>query len=123
MRQLAEQPFSFVQGFPYQANFRVFQVAQPAVDDPCGPAGGAGGKIILLNQQRAFAPLCAFTRNGNTVDTAADDQNVKILVLIWDWAAHAYVLFRCFFRSTATLLPNITARKDGPSGERLAFKR
>jgi hypothetical protein len=35
----------------------------------------------LLNQQRALAPLRTLSRDGNTVDAAANDQNVKRLVL------------------------------------------
>ena len=80
MRRLRQQPLAFTQRFAHQTDLSMFQVTQPAVNDSCGAAGGSGGKIILLNQQRALAPLRTLARNGNTVDAAANHQNVKALV-------------------------------------------
>src|SRR5215467_4123008 len=92
MRELAQQAFAFKQRFAHQADFTMLQVTQSAMDDPGGTAGGAGGEIILLNQQRALAPLGTLTRNGDTVDAAADHQNVKALVARLYRAAHLGLL-------------------------------
>ena len=77
---LRQHALAFAQRLTHQADLSMFQVAQSAMNDSCGPAGGAGGKIVLLNQQRALAPLRTLARNGNTVDAAANYQNVKVLV-------------------------------------------
>jgi hypothetical protein len=96
MRRLGQQSFALAQRLPHQADLSVLQVTQPAVNDSGGAAGGAGGKIILLHQQRALAPLRTLARDGNTVDAAADDQNVKDLVLRLDIATHAYTYLDAF---------------------------
>ncbi len=84
MWRLREQALTLAQRLAHQPDLSMLQVAQPAVDNAGGSAGGAGGKIILLNQQRALAPLRALARNGNAVDAAANHQNVKALVLRMD---------------------------------------
>ena len=84
MRRLCQQSLTFAQRLPHQPDFAMFKVAQSAVDDSRGPAGSAGGKIVLLNQQHALAPLRTLARNGNAINAAADHQNVKDLVLRMD---------------------------------------
>ncbi len=96
MRHLIQHALAFAQGFTHQAELSIFQVAQSAMDYSCGAAGSAGRKIVLLNQYRTFAPLRALTRNGNTVNAAADYQNVKILVIGLNWAAHIYIYLDAF---------------------------
>src|SRR5690242_20522584 len=81
MRRLRQQPFALAQRLTHQADLSMFKVAQPAVNDSSRSARCAGGKIVLLNQQCAFAPLRTLARNGNAVDAATNYQNVKSLVL------------------------------------------
>jgi hypothetical protein len=40
---VAQQPFALTQGFAHQPELAGFQIAQPAVDQLAGTAGGAGG--------------------------------------------------------------------------------
>src|SRR5215469_2299061 len=46
---LTKQALALPQRLTHQANFSVFQVSQPAVNDAGGAAGGAGSKIFLLH--------------------------------------------------------------------------
>ena len=79
VRALAQQAFPFANRFPNQIDFAVLQVAQAAVNDAGGAAGDAGGEIVLLDQQGAFAGAGAFARHGDAVDAAADDHHLKVL--------------------------------------------
>ncbi len=47
------------------------------MDNPGRAAGGSGGKIVLLNQQCAFAGARAFTRNGDAVDSTTHYKDIK----------------------------------------------
>jgi len=47
------------------------------MDDARGPAGGAGGEVVLLDQQRTTAGSGAFPRDGDAVDSAADHDHVE----------------------------------------------
>jgi hypothetical protein len=81
MRAFAQQPLALAQGFADQIEFAVFQVAQAAVDDAGGTAGDAAGEVVLLDQQRAFAGTGAFPGDGNSVDAAADHDEVEVLAV------------------------------------------
>src|SRR5258708_13031334 len=47
------------------------------MDNAGGATGSARGKIVLFDQQCAFAAARALTRNGNAVDSAADYEDIK----------------------------------------------
>jgi hypothetical protein len=51
------------------------------MNDASRAAGRAGREIVLLDQQRAPSGARAFPRNGDTIDSAADHQHMKVLVL------------------------------------------
>ena len=96
MRHLIQHALAFAQGLTHQTDLSILQIAQSAMDNSGGAAGSAGRKIVLLNQYRAFAPLRALTRNGNTVNAAADYQNVKVPITGLNWATHAYIYLDAF---------------------------
>lgn len=89
VRALAQQPFPFANRFPYEIDFAVLQVTQAAVNDAGGAAGGAGGEVVLLDQQGAAPGAGAFPRDGNTVNSAANDDDLKALAFERppDWGA------------------------------------
>jgi len=81
VRAFAEQAFAFAQRFTHQTELSVFEIAQSAVDDARGAAGHTRCEVILLDQQSALARAGTLTRDGNTVDSPADDHNVKVLAV------------------------------------------
>src|ERR1700704_2993097 len=107
MWRLPQQAFALTQRFPHQANFAMFQITQTAVNNPRGPAGGAGRKIILLHQKCSLAPVRALPRNGDSIDSAANHQNVKFLVMHLEWATHFHIYLDAFSRQSTTLLQSI----------------
>src|SRR5205807_8961760 len=90
MRRLHQQALTFTQRLTHQPDLSMFQITQAAVNNARGPAGGAGGKIILLHQQRALAPLRTLARNRDAVNAAANYQNVKALVFGLNRATHVH---------------------------------
>src|SRR5436309_10063018 len=108
MRRLHQQALALTQRLTHQPDLSMFQVTQAAVNNSRGPAGRAGGKIILLHQQRALAPLRTLARNGHAVDAAADHQNVKALVFRLDRATHVYHYLDAFSaKNNVTYEPQI----------------
>ncbi len=79
VRALAEQAFALADGFAYQIEFAVLEVAQAAVNDSSGPAGHARGEIVLFDEQSALSGAGTLARDGYSVDAAADDHHVKVL--------------------------------------------
>jgi hypothetical protein len=57
----------------------MFEISQAAVNDAGGTASHAGGEVILLNQESAFAGTCTFASDCDPVDAAPDDHHVKVL--------------------------------------------
>jgi hypothetical protein len=78
MRFFVQQALSLAQRFTHQADFAVFQVAQPAVDDPGGTTRCTGGEVMLLGDQDRLTGASAFTRNGRPIDAAADHNNFEL---------------------------------------------
>lgn len=79
MGALAQQRFPFAKRFPDQPELTVLQIAQAAMDYSCRAAGYPGGKIVLLNQQRALAGARALPRYGNSVNAAANHHHLELL--------------------------------------------
>ena len=56
----------------------MLEIAQAAVDQLGRGRGGAGGKIVLLDQQHAQAAAGGVAGNPRSVDAAADDGEVEV---------------------------------------------
>src|SRR5579864_7314371 len=97
IRIATEQPVALAQRLPHQGDFAVFQIAQPAVNNAGRAAAGAGSKIILLHHGHFFAAAGTLPRNGDPVDTSADDQDIKALTVKRGprWAGELHRLVRC----------------------------
>ena len=76
---LSQQFLPFAQRLAHQSDLSVLQVAQATVDDSRGAAGGAGGKIVLLDQQHVASATGALAGDGNAVDASANDDYVEVL--------------------------------------------
>ncbi len=77
VRPLLQQAPAFEQRLAHQSELGMFQIAQAPVDDARGPAGGAGGEVVLLNQQGTTAGASAFPGYGDAVDSAADNDHLE----------------------------------------------
>ncbi len=93
VRTLAQQAPAFDERLTHQSDLTVFQVAQASVDDAGGPAGGAGGEVVLFDQQRTTAGPGAFSRDGDAVDSAADHDHLEAFAFqrTPDWGSVAHV--------------------------------
>src|SRR5947208_16589800 len=57
----------------------MLQIAQSSMNDPRGPAGRPGSKIMLLDQKRPFTAAGTLARNRNAVNSAANHDYLKPL--------------------------------------------
>jgi len=57
----------------------MLQVSQAAMDHASGAAGNSGAEVVLLEDQSALAGAGTLARDGDSVDSAADDHHVKML--------------------------------------------
>src|SRR5207244_8462457 len=57
----------------------MLQIAQSSMNDPRGPAGRPGSKIMLLDKKRPFTAAGTLARNGNAVNSAANHDYLKPL--------------------------------------------
>ena len=78
VRRETQEPFAFGQRLAHQLDRAMFEIAQPAVDQLGGGRRGAGGEVVLLDQQHAQAPPGSVARDAGSVDAAADDGEVEI---------------------------------------------
>ena len=74
------------QRLAHQAEPAVLEIAQPAVDQLGGGRRGAGGEIVLLDQQHAKPAPGGVARDPGAVDAAADDGEIEV--------GHACLLIR-----------------------------
>ena len=77
MRRNAEQHFTLGQRFANEAEFVVFKVAQPAVNELGRPLRRVRRKIVFFNEQHRQASTNRVTRDTGAVDTAADNENIN----------------------------------------------
>ena len=77
VRALPQQAPAFEQRLAYQSDLGMFQVAQASMNDARGPTGGAGGKVMLLNQQGSTAGASALPGDGDAVNSAADNDHLE----------------------------------------------
>ena len=75
-RRFVEQALTLAHRIAGQAPLALGDVSQTAVDHFRRSAGGAPGKIPLLQQQTTPAPARRFADNPGTADAAADDDQV-----------------------------------------------
>ena len=66
------------QRLAHQAEGAVLEIAQAAMDQLGGGRGGAGGEIVLLDQQHAQAAAGGVAGESGSVDAAADDGEVVV---------------------------------------------
>jgi hypothetical protein len=64
----------------HQMQLELLQIAQTAVDQLAGPAGGAGGEVTGLDQGHLEAPGRGVDRSAGTGDATTDHQDVELLV-------------------------------------------
>src|SRR5207244_4460130 len=72
-----EQQLALAERFTDQADLAVLEVAEPAVDQPSGPARGARAEVGLVQQQDAEAAHGGVARDPAAVDAGADDDQVE----------------------------------------------
>jgi hypothetical protein len=75
----ADKSIAFLKRFAHQSDFRILQIAKAAMNNACRSTGSAGSEIILFKQQDAVAGAGTLTRNGDTVDAAADHDDLEAL--------------------------------------------
>ncbi len=96
VRSLLQQAPAFEQRLADQSELAVLQVAQAAVDDAGGAAGGAGGEVMLLHQQGAPPGASALPGDGNTVDPAANHDDLESFTFerAPDWGSVVHIEIR-----------------------------
>jgi hypothetical protein len=77
VRRQVDQQLALQQRLANQAEVEVLQVAQAAVDELAGPAGGARGPVALLEQTDVETPAGGVERGTGAGDPAADDEDVE----------------------------------------------
>src|SRR5690242_17130069 len=93
VRALLQQAAAFDQRLADQSELGMFQVAQAAVNDARGTAGGTGCEVVLFDQKRPSSGSSAFPRDGNAVDPAANDDYLEAFIVEWppDWKGVVHV--------------------------------
>ncbi|MDT4852716.1 hypothetical protein FQZ97_869580 [compost metagenome] len=76
MRRLAQQHFTFGEGFAHQAEFVVLQVAQAAVDQLAAGGRGMSGEVVLFAKEHRQSAPCGIRRDTDAIDAAADHGDV-----------------------------------------------
>jgi hypothetical protein len=80
MSGIAQQHFAFDQRLANQAEFVIFEVAQPPMDQLGADRRCGARKIALLDKQHAEATPHPVARDAGAVDTTADDQEIDWLI-------------------------------------------
>ena len=94
MRRHAQQDFALGQRLAHQAEGAVLEIAQAAVDQLGGGRRGAGGEIVLLDEQHAQAAAGGVAGDAGAVDAAADDGEVEVGHGVFDLCLQICVLIR-----------------------------
>ena len=82
MRRDREQHLAFRQRLPHQPELVLLEVAEAAVDQLAGRRRRAARQIALLDQKHAQAAADGIAGDADTVDAAADDEEVVYPVLL-----------------------------------------
>ena len=78
VRGIAQQVLALLQRFVHEAKFTELEVAEPAVDEAAGPAGGAVAEVALLDEAGVQTAECGVAGDPRTVDAAPDDDQVEL---------------------------------------------
>ena len=78
VRRHPQQDLALGQRLAHEAEPAVLEIAQAAVDELGGGGRGAGGEIVLLDQEDAQAAAGGVAGDARAVDAAADDGEVEI---------------------------------------------
>ena len=78
-REALRQQSPLVQRLADEAEVEALQVAQAAVDQLAGAAGGAGGEVALLDERHGEAATGGVERDAAARDAAADHEHVEHL--------------------------------------------
>src|SRR5206468_11824678 len=93
MRTLLQQALALAQRLAHLTDFPVLQVAKPTVNNSCGTAGGAGGKVVLLDQKCASSGTCALACDCDSVYSAANNDDLEAFAFQRSpgWAGEVHV--------------------------------
>ncbi len=78
VRRQVQKHFAFGQRLAHEPELAMLQIAQSTVDQLGRGRRGAGGKIVLLDQQHAQAPTGGIAGNAGTVNATANDREIKV---------------------------------------------
>ncbi len=78
VRRHAQQHLALGERLVHQPEGGMLEIAKAAVDQLGRGRGGAGGEIVLLDQQHAQAAAGGVAGNPRAVDAAADDGEVEV---------------------------------------------
>jgi len=78
MRLFFQEEFTFAQRLADEADFSMLKITKSAMDDAGGAAGGSGREVVLFDQQDALAVAGTLPRDGRSVDTAANNDDVEV---------------------------------------------
>ena len=76
-RHTGEQP-ALAARLAHELEFVLLEVAQPAMNQFRGPAGGAGGEIARLDQSDFHPRQRRLARDRSAIHAAADDSEIKL---------------------------------------------
>src|SRR5262249_27260457 len=91
----AQQHLAFPQRLSHEAEIIIFEIAQPAVDQPGRSRGCAAGEIVHLAEIDRKPATCGVARNAAAIDAAADDGEVegcRHVPSLWDTGRATAVL-------------------------------
>ena len=77
---IAQQVLPLLQGLVHQTQLAELEIAQPAMNQPAGPARGAVAEVTLLDEAGAETAQCGVAGDTGTVDAATNDDQVKVHV-------------------------------------------
>ena len=80
MRRQLSKAKAFPAGFCDQPEGRVFEIAEPAMDELRGSAGSAAGEVGLLDQRNPQSAQGRVARHARAKNTAANDEHIEGLV-------------------------------------------
>ncbi len=78
MRRDPQQHLALGQRLAHQPEGALREIAQPAMDQLGRGRRGAGGEIVLLDQQDLEAASGGIARNADAVDAAPDDGEIEV---------------------------------------------
>ena len=78
MGKLANQLVAVAENIASEADVASLKRAQ-AAEHTRGATAGAGGEVVLLDEQRALAGAGALTGDGQADEAAADDGDLEVL--------------------------------------------